>query len=285
MKKGLKIIMVILATTLISLGLHALIPTTVPLTEDVLTPVVIKLSFVGTVILYFLVTYSIITAVFLRYQGRLWGSKFMRALLFGSLVGGGWWIGMIESVFALGTDLLGEFLTGLLDFVPIVLLCLFLGAFIVEEGKREGGPGKAGLQGAFTSICIFLVVMVVGRSLRHLVTGVGYDGGLTVPVIIWMALFALVISLNFQYMKSAIINASFWKPAAHFTLVLFGLHYLMFVYFMPLIFKGTFMEFTVVLLYDLILVFLASLLSLRFDHGKPVSRPGPGTKFFPSPPV
>ena len=42
----------------------------------------------------------------------------------------------------------------------------------------------------------------------------------------------------------------------------------MFVYFMPLIFKGMLMELTIVYIYDLLLVFIASVLALRRQEVK-----------------
>lgn len=78
-------------------------------------------------------TYYLIATVFLRYEPKLSGRKLHRALLFGCMIGGIWWVGMIEAMFAFDTDFAGGFVLGLLDFIPIVVLCLLLAIFLVEE--------------------------------------------------------------------------------------------------------------------------------------------------------
>ncbi len=124
-----------------SLAIHAMVPVTVPITPDVLSVVAGKLTFVGTVTLFFLVTYYIIACVFLKYESRLQGNRIKRALLFGGLVGGIWWVGMVEAVFALGTAFIDEFVLGFLDFLPIVLLCFLLAVILVEDKPEPGTKG------------------------------------------------------------------------------------------------------------------------------------------------
>jgi hypothetical protein len=75
-------------------------------------------------------------------------------------------------------------------------------------------------------------------------------------------MFALVISLSFTALSQAgLLARSPLKSALHFTLVLFGVHYALFVYFVPLIFKGLFVTVSIGFGYDLLFVFVSSLVS------------------------
>ena len=266
--------------TVASLALHSQLPLSVPITEDVTTVVVNKLSFVGTVTLFFIVTYYLIATVFLKYESKLHQSKITRALLFGCLVGGIWWVGMLESMFAFGTGFIEEFLTGFLDFVPIVFLCLLLAVFLVDESKHSKIDLSQSIEttylnkknltqlqnnNALVDIAVFVGIIVLGRGIRQWGNIITLNTENTLGFILWTVAFALIIALNFVYFKEAATanSSSLVKSASRFTLVLFGLHYTMFVYFVPLIFKGMFIDLTIALLYDLLLVFIASMIAYR----------------------
>jgi hypothetical protein len=263
MKRELRKIAIVILATILSIGLHALgPPPAVPLTPDRLSVVANALSFVGTVTLFFLVTYYLIATVFLRYERRLYGRKLHRALLFGCLVGGIWWVGMIEGMFAFGTDFVEEFFMGLLDFIPIVALCLLLAIFMVEE-KAE--PVSRGINWGtvVAEAGIFSALFVAGRGLRYLTIGGGYEPADMTAVMLWTAAFAVMIALNHVFLRSAFREASPIRSALRFTFILFGIHYTLFVYFVPLIFSGLFIDLTIVLVTDLILVLIATFVTAQ----------------------
>lgn len=271
----MKKIIIVLAVTAISLALHATIPVAVPITDDVTSVVVDKLSFVGTVSLFFIVTYFLIATVFLKYESKLYGSKITRALMFGGLVGGIWWVGMIEATFIFGTHFIEEFLTGIFDFIPIVILCLLLSIILVKEQKEENGKtnlttrkhlfASIYCKSTLLDVGIFASILVIGRALRYYVDINSYYPEDMLKLLIWTIAFALIIALNFIYFKHAATGnlSSISKSALLFTFVLFGIHYAMFVYFVPLIFQGMFIKLTIVLLYDLLLVLIASFVALK----------------------
>ncbi len=262
MKRELQKIAIVVLTTIFSLGIHALAPPTVPITSDRLSVVANALSFVGTVTLFFLVAYYLIATVFLRYERKLYGRKLHRALLFGCLVGGIWWVGMIEAVFAFGTGFVDEFILGLLDFIPIVALCLLLTIFMVEE-KPEPVSRRINWRVVLVEVGIFSALFTAGRGLRYLTVGGGYELVDLPAVMLWTAVFAVMIALNYVFLKSAFRDTSPMRSALRFTFILFGIHYALFVYFVPLIFSGLFIDLTVVLVTDLVLVLLASLITAQ----------------------
>jgi hypothetical protein len=260
MKRELQKIAIVALATILSLALHALAPSPVPLTPDRLSIVANALSFVGTVTLFFLVTYYLIATLFLKFEHKLSGRKLHRALLFGCLVGGIWWVGMIEGMFAFGTDFAEEFLMGLLDFIPIVALCLLLAIFMVQEKAQPRGHSiNWGV--ALVEAGLFSILFVAGRTIRYLTIGAGYELEELAAVMLWTAVFAVMIALNYAFLKSTFQKGSVKQSALRFTFILFGLHYMLFVYFVPLIFSGLFFDLTIVLVYDLILVLLASILT------------------------
>ncbi|HYF78138.1 MAG TPA: hypothetical protein VD973_13440 [Symbiobacteriaceae bacterium] len=261
MRREIKKLLIVLVTTFVSLVLHVQVPTASPITDDRLTELARSLSFVGVVILFFLVAYYLIASVFLRYESKMSGAKYERGLTFGLLVGGIWWLGMIEAVFALGTDFVTEALTGLFDLIPIVVLCLLLSAFMVED-QRTIGRERFDARSALVNAAVFLVIVVGGRVMRYF-WGIGghYLENIGLAVL-WTAMFALVISLSYTALSRAgFLARSPLKSALHFTFVLFGVHYALFVYFVPLIFKGLFVTVSIGFGYDLLFVFLSSLTS------------------------
>jgi len=262
MKRELQKIAIVILATILSLGIHALAPPTVPITPDRLSVVANALSFVGTVTLFFLMTYYLIATVFLGYERKLYGRKLHRALLFGCLVGGIWWVGMIEAMFAFGTNFADEFLIGLLDFIPIVALCLLLAIFMVEE-RPEPVSRRFNWGLVLVEVGIFSALFTAGRGLRYLTIGGGYEPADMTAVMLWTAAFAMMIALNYVFLKSAFREASAIRSALCFTFILFGIHYALFVYFIPLIFSGLFIDLTIVLASDLLLVLLASFITTQ----------------------
>ena len=262
MKREVQKIAIVVLTTIFSLAIHAFAPPTVPITPDRLSVVANALSFVGTVTFFFLVTYYLIATVFLRYEQKLYGRKLHRALLFGCLVGGIWWVGMIEAMFAFGTDFVDEFILGLLDFIPIVVLCLLLSVFMVEE-KPESVSRRINWGIALVEVGLFSALFTAGRGLRYLIVGGGYEMADLPAIMLWTAAFAVMIALNYIFLKSAFQDASPMRSALRFTFILFGIHYALFVYFVPLIFSGLLIDLTIVLTTDLILVLLASLITAQ----------------------
>ncbi|OEF97100.1 hypothetical protein [Desulfuribacillus alkaliarsenatis] len=257
MNNEIKKLIIVVLTTIFSLAIHAMAPITVDITEDMLSVVASKLTFIGTATLFFLVTYYIIASVFLKYESRLQGSKLNRALIFGGLVGGIWWVGMLEAVFALNSTYINEFILGLLDFLPIVLLCVLVAVFLVKEERHEHRSASVN-SSVMIDVGIFTLIITVGRFFRYVSNVGGYSVDSMTPLMLWTIAFALIIGLNFAFLKSAAISVSVIKSALIFTLILFGLHYTMFVIFIPLVFKGMLFDLTMVLLYDLFLVFVAS---------------------------
>lgn len=261
-KRGLQKIAIVILTTILSLAIHALAPPTVPFTPDKLSVVANALSFEVTVTLFFLAAYYLIATVFLRYERKLYGRKLHRALLFGCLVGGVWWVGMIEAMFAFGTDFVDEFLIGLLDFIPIVALCLLLAIFMVEEKPKPASrPFNWGV--VLAEVGVFSVLFTAGRGLRYLTVGGGYELADLPAVMLWTAAFAIMIGLNYAFLKSAFQETSSLRSALRFTFILFGIHYALFVYFVPLIFSGLFFDLTIVLATDLVLALLASFVTAQ----------------------
>lgn len=262
MKREIRKIAIVVLTTIFSIGIHALAPPTVPLTPDRLSAVANALSFEVTVTIFFLVTYYLIATVFLRYEPKLSGRKLQRALLFGCLIGGIWWVGMIEAMFAFDTHFMGEFVLGLLDFIPIVVLCLLLAVFVVEE-RPEPASRRINSGAVLAEVGVFSALFTAGRGFRYLTIGGGY-GLVDLPaVMLWTAAFAVMIALNYVFLKSAFREASPMRSALRITLILFGIHYALFVYFVPLVFSGLFVDLTIVLVTDLVLVLFASFITAQ----------------------
>jgi hypothetical protein len=262
MSKEIKKLAVVIVTTLVSFLLHAFVPTAVPLTEETLTFIVKLLTFYGAAIIYFIFTYYVIATVFLKIESKLPGKKVTRGLIFGSLVGGVWWIGMIESVFVLRTNFYLEVLTGFIDFAPIVILCVLLSIFCVEE-KDVISSDKPDFKNICQVCAIFAVMFLFGRGIRFFGYVYGYQPENIFFAFLWVFFFAIIIALNFIFLMNGFNKRSLFKGAFVFAFLIFGLHYTMFSIFMPLIFKGMFFGIAIHLLYDLFLVFIASLISLK----------------------
>jgi len=81
--------------------------------------------------------------------------------------------------------------------------------------------------------------------------------------------FAFIIALNYVYFKNAARSSTAFRSSLHFTFVLFGIHYAMFVLFVPLIFSGMLLELTYVYIYDLMLVLLASFIAYQWKTKRP----------------
>jgi len=144
----------------------------------------------------------------------------------------------------------------------VVLLAIFM----VEE-KPQPGTRSINWGVALAEAGLFSILFVAGRTIRYLTIGAGYEPEEQAAVMLWTAAIAVMIALNYVFLKSAFQKGSVRQSALRFTFILFGLHYMLFVYFVPLIFSGLFFDLTIVLAYDLILVLLASILTGELTAG------------------
>lgn len=190
-----------------------------------------NMGFPLTVVLYFFIAFSIIAYIFYRYEDKLPGIKSAKGLRYGIAISLLWLWGMLEGVSLLGNPLIDEFLTGISDAIPIAVMGLLLGIFTTKKISIKT------TKKSFDNSNIFL------------------------STFIWTLFMGTCIGVTYILLGQATQSSSTVFSAVKFGLTMFGPNWLVFVAFIPIVFKGTFISSIIRISIDTLLVISSYYLS------------------------
>jgi hypothetical protein len=204
-----------------------------------------------------LFAFSVVAVVFYWFQVGTPGVGWMNGLRFGSAVGLMWLVGMLEGVSLFGNPILNEFLIGLSDAIPVLVMCLLLGKFVAArttgEFEYQATSGRWVL-----AIMIIASVYTGGRYIAYL-TGVIGSGTQSFPLetFLWTLGMGISIGVAWVLVGHRLISASPLRTAVVFGVCIFGFTWFAFLIFIPLLFAGTLLDILTRIALDIVLVTLA----------------------------
>lgn len=257
-KSKIKYILIIAMCSFICTMLHGalsiLFPVTIPTEFSIIAKTI---GMPLTSFLYFVFAYGCISYVFYRYENRLSGTPFQKGLVFGVATGIIWLWGMLENISLFGTRLIDEFMTGLSDFLPIVLLCLMIAMFCFKKEKNIQMMNRLKHKSILIPTLIFSVIFCIGRYLSY-TTNLLLSGYRERPylTLIWTLGMGVIIAFTRHLLRDSIVSGSAIKNALIFGITIFGVNWFVFNAFIPFFLDVSIFEMIIRVCIDIVLVIL-----------------------------
>ena len=202
--------------------------------------------------------YGALLAVYLTFR-RYWaGRPAQQGLVFGSLFGLIWVVGMIEGSLVLATFLKHEIIFGLCEVPPILSVGLLGGLLFRSANEDTPTPVASGLMdGLYTSIAIVLSFLA-GRYLSYSVINVE-SAFLKLPAetFLWTLAMGMTVGVLYQFCGRTLPGSPLVKGLL-FSFVVFGIDWMLFTQVVPVLFYVTpfewFRSFVVRVLMDCVFI-------------------------------
>lgn len=221
-KNHLKILAIVIFCGFFDMLFHALIS---PLPSDGLTlkPSVFVTHglMVHFVIIWELLAFGVLAAVFLLIEPRLPGSGKRKGLLFGLSFGGLYQVGMLESTLLLKSSIKSELLMGLADSIPIFLLGLFMGISFGTAVPRS--EQKHRVLPIFVIAAFYLTGRYLAYSVLHIQSAYIEE---PMATFLWTLCMGLWIGLIYVFLQAGIMGKNVFTQSLFFGAVIFGANWL-----------------------------------------------------------
>ena len=184
------------------------------------------------------VSYFFLALIFLNIQKEIPGTKIQKGLLYGILFGVLWFYGMIEGHIEQDVPLIKEVIFGLFETIPIITMGLLLGVFFADDSKDEFTKI---IRSDISVIAFISFFYIVGRHFTYLAVGV--DSAYfrkTVPTSLWVFGNGVLIGSMYYFLRHGIQQYSIIKKALFFSFIVFGIDWILFNLFAPLLFDISF---------------------------------------------
>lgn len=212
------------------------------------------------IIVWYFIAYGAIVCIFYRYKDKFAVPIRNKGLGYGIAIGILWLWGMLEGVLLFGNPFINEFLTGVCDAVPIIIMGILLEKATNKDG--EEAKGHIQIKSIIISVVIFSIIFLVERyflSITRIIKS-SYD---IKPYFnfIWTLIMGSCIGISYSLIGKATKGLSGIK----FAIVIFGINWLVFNIFMPFLFSAYIHEFIIRNIADILGVMLSIYLSERLN--------------------
>jgi len=258
--RKVKYIGIITISTLLFITFHLITPPelTSDTPRDTLSALALSLGFPLTALLWAFIAYSCVAFGFYLIEDRLSGEKGARGLQYGVSIGVLWLLGYVMTAPIYGNPFITEFVGGLCDAIPVVLMGWLLGLSSTKEAFRSAEDtfkNNASLVGITVFVLIFSVIRTVAYYLNIIDTGFQTDPLYTLA---WTIVMGLCLGITYSLLGKTARSSSNFVSAIRFGFLLFGITWGSFILFLPLVLKGQ--------LVNTILLFLIDTLSVTVAY-------------------
>jgi hypothetical protein len=238
-----KLIMIVLFSVLVRILLLQLIPlrssSTFALPPSDLSQI---FGVIPVAALFITITYAVIASVLIILQAGISGGKIRRMLICSVPFGLLWILGVLESVPGLGKPFLPEFLIGLTDIVPLLILGIAVSLWFNQNEKQAVVPaGRSPAAGIPIIACSYFI----GRYFLYAIIRVN-SGYFTndVATFLWTLAMGLAIGFAYFLLRDGVPGNTPWRRSLWFGGVAFGLYWILNNFFLPILFDMSFIQFT-----------------------------------------
>ena len=238
-------------------GLHMAAGDLMPMPPE-FGPLVDRFGFAPVVTVWIAMAFTGIGLTFLFWARRMAGPGRAKGLRYGPALGLVILVALFEGVGLLGTPLLGEFVMGLADAVPIGLMVVLLGWTLAAD--NPDAPGRA-RPAVWPVLIVFALVYGLGR------TGVQMLGiinsGLAerlLPSLIWPFAMGAAVGVLHLALTDAMRGMSRTGAALAFGVGIFGVNWALFMVFVPMVFPDAVLDSILRVGIDILLVTAAGLI-------------------------
>jgi hypothetical protein len=221
-----------------------------------------------TVTLWALLAFSSAAYVFFRAQDSIIGVGIKKGIRYGSAIALLWLFAMMEGVSLFGNSIINEFVVGLSDAIPVLLMGILLS--LLQAKKENNAPSEPlSFRQKLSGVFIFSLIFSCVRYLAYF-TQVINSGYQTSPfyTFLWTILMGACIGEVCILFGNAGNNLSLEKRAVKFGVLIFGFNWAAFLIFMPLLFSGYLTDVLIRIVLDILIATIGYYLtfSLRIDR-------------------
>jgi hypothetical protein len=263
MKRTIKYIGIAIFSAVLCLFLHAITPAvlTSETPNDTLSELALFLGFPLTALLWACIAYSCLAFAFSRIRDRIPGKKGARGFRCGIAIGALWLLGYVMCVPKFGYLFAPEFVGGLCDAIPVVVMGWGLDLLTTQKDSTdiENTLNKTQL---WIGIAVFNLVFFLARTVAYYMniidTGFRVNAAYT---LIWTMVMGFCLGVLYILLGKAIRSSSTLVSAIKFGFLLFGVTWGIFILFFPMMLKGELTNTILMFLIDTISVTAAYYLS------------------------
>ena len=268
MLRSVIFLLIVALSGALDVGLHMVAGGLMPMPSE-FSALVNRFGFAPVVIVWIVLAFIGMGLVFLFWARRMAGKGLAKGLRYGLALGFMILVAMFEGVGLLGSPLIGEFVMGLADAVPIALMMVLLGWTLAPDSPDS--DARSGLS-VLPVLLVFALVFGFGR------TGVQtlglIESGLAerlLPSLIWPFAMGAAVGALFLALGDAMRGLPRAAVALAFGLGVFGANWALFMTFVPMVFPDALVDTVLRVGLDILFVTGAALLVSKlprkgFDH-------------------
>lgn len=269
-KNWWKVIIIVFIFAAVDLILHGLVSLINASSTPHLKPSIFvkKGLLIPAVSIYSFIDFGILAVSFIFIQDSLLNKKWINGVLFGFSLGMIYFIGMFEGVLILNDTISNSLLMGLIDFIPILLMCTALG--IVTGVDKVNNMKKQNVLFIFFITIVFVIGRYFSYSVLHINSA--YTSK-PLGTLVWTLCQGLSLGIFYFNMQLDYKVKSLKYKEVFITVAIFSLNWLIYHLFVAIIFEVSFVDIFIRVGIDSIFsmfgIYLWQRLYIRFNTNTP----------------
>jgi hypothetical protein len=216
--------------------------------------------------LWALVAFFSAAFVFHLVQWSIPGDGLERGVRYGAAIGALWLVGMLEGVALFGNSIYSEFVIGLSDAIPVIIMSVLLGV-VGYRTPRIAVNAKIARGRVIISSLLMIGFFVVARYTAYF-SGLVDSGHREYPLetLLWTLFMAASIAAAYFLVGVYRTPGDDQYGFLRFGLIIFGANWAAFLVFIPMLFEGVLVDILLRISFDTVAVVLACYVVQRLQR-------------------
>ncbi|MBW9153486.1 hypothetical protein [Clostridium estertheticum] len=260
-KNWWKVILIVFICVILDLILHTLAALISSSNTSIFKPsIFVKHGLLKpSLFIYAMIDFGIMATVFVYIQDKLPNKKWVKGFLYGISFGGLFFVGMFEGILLWNDTLFNSFLMGLVDFIPILLMGTLLGVFTgTNVFKNKRGQNMM-------SVFVIALCFIIGRYFSYTILHITSAYNIKpLGTFIWTLCQGLWVGIIYFILQSGIKGKSVISQSLFFGVVILGLNWLMYHFFIAIIVEVSVISIFIRVGMDLLFIMLGVFVYKKF---------------------